>query len=94
MTDPRLTVSLADLLVSRVANTPDKVVIRSDQGCLTYREIEEKSLLIAEGLSAVGVQSGDSVATMVQRTDQALAVWFACARSGFVEVPLLSLIHI
>ena len=69
MTDPRLTVSLADLLVSRVANTPDKVVIRSDQGCLTYREIEEKSLLIAEGLSAVGVQMGDSVATMVQRTD-------------------------
>ena len=88
MTDPRLTVSLADLLASRVANIPDKVVIRSDQGCLTYREIEETSLLIAEGLSAVGVQRGDSVATMVQRTDQALAVWFACARSGFVEVPL------
>ena len=88
MTDPRLSVSLADLLASRVANFPDKVFIRSDQGCLTYKEIEEKSRLIAENLSAVGVQRGASVATMVQRTDQAVAVWFACARSGFVEVPL------
>ena len=88
MTDPRLSVSLADLLASRVANFPDKVVIRSDQGCLTYKEIEERSRLIAENLSTVGVQRGDSVATMVQRTDQAVAVWFACARAGFVEVPL------
>ena len=88
MIDSRLTLSLADLLASRVANFPDKVVIRSDQGCFTYKEIEEKSLLIATSLSAVGVQRGDSVATMVQRTDQALAVWFACARSGFIEVPL------
>ena len=88
MTDPRLLVSLAGLLASRVANCPDQVVIRSDQGCLTYREIEERSRLIAENLLTAGVHRGDSVATMVQRTDHAVAVWFACARAGFVEVPL------
>jgi len=88
MTDSRLSVPLAELLVSRVASSPEKVFLQSDQGSLTYKEIEERSRLIAENLSAAGVRRGDSVATMVQKTDQALGLWFACSRAGFVEVPL------
>lgn len=88
MGDPRLSVSLAELLESRFSSSPDKVIIRLDHGCLTYKQIDEKSRLIAQNLFAAGVRRGDRVATMVHTTDQAVAVWFACARAGFVEVPL------
>ena len=88
MADPRLIVTVADLLLSRVARSSDKVVIRSDRGNLTYGEIDERSRVVADNLHAAGVRRGDSVATMVQETHQAVAVWFACARAGFVEVPL------
>jgi crotonobetaine/carnitine-CoA ligase len=88
MTDPRLLFTVADLLLSRVARSSDKVVIRSDRGSLTYGEIDERSRVVADNLHALGVRRGDSVATMVQETHQAVAVWFACARAGFVEVPL------
>lgn len=88
MTDPRLLFTVADLLLSRVIRSSDKVVIRSDRGSLTYGEIDERSRVVADNLHALGVRRGDSVATMVQETHQAVAVWFACARAGFVEVPL------
>lgn len=88
MSNSRLSASVATLLLSRAAQSPDKVVIRSDQGNITYGEIEERSRVIANNLSAAGVRRGDSVATLLQETHQVVPVWFACARSGFVEVPL------
>jgi crotonobetaine/carnitine-CoA ligase len=88
MADSRLPVSVAALLLSRTAQSFDKVVIRSDQGNMTYGEIEDRSRVVANNLAAAGVRRGDSVATMLEETHQVIAVWFACARAGFVEVPL------
>ncbi len=51
-------------------------------------ELLDASARIAGALEGLGVRRGDRVAIMMQNVPEFVAVWFALARSGIVEVPL------
>ena len=59
-----------------------------DGTTLSHAEILAMSGRIANVLAVRGVRPGDRVAVQVQKSPQALAVYFACLRAGIVFLPL------
>src|SRR5438034_4130857 len=53
-----------------------------------YDELDTASARIAHALTAAGAQPGDRVAVQVDKCWEALALYLACLRAGFVYLPL------
>lgn len=55
---------------------------------LSYGELAERSAALARRLQAAGLVRGDRVATLTGNSAEHVVLFFACARAGFVLVPL------
>lgn len=55
---------------------------------LSFRELEAKSQTFSRGLSALGLERGDSIAIWLPSTPLWLAVHFGAARFGLTTIPL------
>lgn len=68
---------------------PQVPFITEENGVVTtYGMFERLSARIADGLARNGVRRGERVATALPKSALALALHFACLRSGVVAVPL------
>lgn len=68
---------------------PQAPFITEENGVVTtYGIFERLSARIADGLARNGVRRGERVATALPKSALALALHFACLRSGVVAVPL------
>ena len=68
---------------------PDAVFIHGDDGRLfTYEDYWSLSGRIANALAHCSVKAGDRVATQVNKSVEALAIFLACARLGAIFLPL------
>jgi malonyl-CoA/methylmalonyl-CoA synthetase len=68
---------------------PDRLFIISDDGRrFTYQQFWHLSARVAARLQAHGVKPGDRVAVQVEKSVEALALFWACARAGFIFLPL------
>ncbi len=54
----------------------------------TYRQIDQRSAVFAGGLSSFGCSVGDRVVVQVEKSIDAVALYFACLRAGVVYVPI------
>ncbi|QDU95891.1 class I adenylate-forming enzyme family protein [Lignipirellula cremea] len=79
---------LQALLDGPLRENPDKIVLRTDAGQLTCRELHEQAGRVAAGLQRCGVQSGDRVAWVLPNGIEAVLATLACYRLGAVAVPL------
>jgi fatty-acyl-CoA synthase len=68
--------------------TPARVAIDYDGREVTYEELERASDAFAAALCDRGLRRGDRVATLSGNTPEHVAVFFACAKQGFLFVPL------
>ena len=84
-TDARV---IGELLKERAAKHPDQPYLGSDTTLLTYAEVDDRTDRIAAGLAEAGVAPGDRVAVISANRIEMLEIFFACAKSGAVEVPL------
>ncbi|MFS3130343.1 long-chain-fatty-acid--CoA ligase [Nocardioides sp. Bht2] len=75
---------IADIIRSRAAATPDGVAMRTPAGATTFRQIDELSSRIAQGLVAAGVQPGDRVACISRNSPEFLAVLYGAAKAGAI----------
>jgi fatty-acyl-CoA synthase len=92
--------SLSRWLPERAALTPDRVAIDcagltdgaglNDSGDrkISYAELAESAAGWAAHFAQSGLKKGDRVATLARNCPEQVAVFFACALSGFVLVPL------
>jgi len=55
---------------------------------LDYATLEAETARIANRLSALGVARGDRVAVQVEKSPEAVLLYLACLRAGFVFLPL------
>lgn len=55
---------------------------------LTYRQVDDRSAQFAGALNELGCAAGDRVVVQVEKSTDAVALYFACLRSGVVYVPL------
>ncbi|MDX1823606.1 MAG: malonyl-CoA synthase [Thiohalomonadales bacterium] len=53
-----------------------------------YTDLEQESARLARFLTEAGIQKGERVAVQVDKTPQALFLYLACLRAGFIYLPL------
>jgi len=56
--------------------------------CYSYRNLEEETARYAAFLGSLGVVKGDRVLSQVDKSPQALFLYLACMRGGFIYLPL------
>ena len=85
---PALTVW--ELAASRVAATPDALMVVDDRGrSLTFGEYGDRALRVAAGLAEAGVGAGTPVSWVLPTWIEALVLAGALARLGAVQNPIL-----
>lgn len=67
---------------------PDRPYVLTDEGTWTYREVQEWSVRIAQGLVTAGVRPGEHVALVMANHPEFVATRYAIARVGAVCVPV------
>jgi fatty-acyl-CoA synthase len=72
----------------RAALTPDRVAIDYLDREITYRELDERSDRLARTLLDAGLRRGDRLATLTANSPGNVEAFFACAKAGFMLMPL------
>lgn len=69
--------------------SPSSVFLETAAGEVwTYGDLVDRSARFARTLAKLGVASGDRVASRVEKSPEALALYLACVRAGAVFLPL------
>ncbi|MES2258024.1 MAG: AMP-binding protein [Pseudomonadota bacterium] len=80
--------TVGNCLAHQAALYPDREFLVFGERTWTYREFDEWVTTVAGGLVALGLGKGDKLAIMLPNCAEFMAVWFACARIGVIEVPV------
>lgn len=67
---------------------PEKTAIIWEHGSRTYGELRSRALRMASGLRALGLETGDRVATLLFNRGETFELYFACAFAGLTIVPV------
>jgi 2,3-dihydroxybenzoate-AMP ligase len=70
---------------------PDRTAVITPQASLTYRELDERSDLVAAGLLNRGLENGDRVLFQVTNSTETLIAWYAVLKAGLIPVCTLAL---
>lgn len=79
---------LGACLSMQARNHPDRDFLVFGDRSWTYRQFDDWVDHVAGGLTALGLSKGDKLAIMLPNCPEFMALWFACARIGVVEVPV------
>lgn len=71
---------------TRYADKPALITVTGER--YLYQDLEDESARLAACLSDAGVGRGDRVSVQVEKSPQALCLYLACLRAGFVYHPL------
>jgi len=80
--------TFADVLRARVARHPDRVAVTDGTRQLTYVQLEDAILRVADLLARQGIDAGDIVAVQLPNWVEFLPVYFAIERVGAIGVPV------
>ncbi|MFD3775768.1 long-chain-fatty-acid--CoA ligase [Streptomyces sp. NPDC058612] len=78
----------ADTLAFHAARQPDQVALVCEGRQVTYEQLHQESNRTARALSAHGLGGGTRVAYLGQESERYYEIFFACAKSGAVLVPI------
>ena len=70
------------------ANGNQPFIVHPTGGQLSYSQMEHCSAQLANYLCGLGLSTGDRVAVQVKKSPEALMVYLACLRAGFIYLPL------
>ncbi len=83
------TVNLGSVLRRTGAKHPDRVALVSHEGHkLTYRQLDEASNRLANGLLKCGFKKGDHIATLSPNSNELLIAFWGILKIGAVVVPI------
>lgn len=80
--------TMGSCLARQASQHPDKEFLVFGERSWTYSEFDHWVTEIAGGLLELGLRKGDKLAIMLPNCPEFIALWFACARIGAVEVPV------
>jgi malonyl-CoA/methylmalonyl-CoA synthetase len=89
-TEPKPVLHL-DLLdhLDRHADRPDAVFLTTPDGrTLTYAGLRDEARRLAAGLARLGAVPGDRIAVQVEKSPEAIVLFYAALSGGFVYLPL------
>jgi crotonobetaine/carnitine-CoA ligase len=79
---------IGELLNIRAAESRSARFVKCGSSWQTFADVADVSQTVAAGLSDIGVQPGDRVATIMTNRLEVIQVTFACAKLGAILVPL------
>lgn len=77
------------LVAGHAETRPDAYAVRDSERRLTWREVKNWTDAVAQGLHDSGLRQGDRVAIWLSNRVEAVIVFLACARNGYVCNPSL-----
>ncbi|MDB5868796.1 MAG: AMP-binding enzyme family protein [Polaromonas sp.] len=77
-----------DALERAVAAHPDRILLDFSGELYTYRQVDQLSTRLANSLINLGIQSGQTVVTMLDNNIDAVISWLAINKLGAVHVPI------
>ncbi len=81
--------NLYAILARRFPSDPESIfLIDGDERNYSYADLERESARFAQHLTNLGLNRGDRVTVQVEKSPQALWLFLACVRGGFVFHPL------
>jgi len=81
--------TLGQIIEDKAGICGDKVFLQYEDGeQVTYRECNELADRIANGLNRLGLAAGDTLATFLPNSLEAVFLWFGAAKAGVVDVPI------
>ncbi|WP_342430936.1 AMP-binding protein [Neobacillus sp. FSL H8-0543] len=81
-------VAIGDIIRRTAAKNPDKTAVVSGEKRLTYKDFNDDCNRFAHYLLDLGLQKGDSVATICGNSWQFLVSIFGIAKAGLIWVPI------
>lgn len=81
-------VAIIDLLNLGLETKPYEDAIISLDGNLTWRELDESSTRLAKNYLALGLRTGDRIASLMPNRKELYVHYIACMKAGLVAVPL------
>src|SRR5688572_22841704 len=88
MTDPTNANLFAALRAAFPSNL-DAIAVETDDGLYySWRDLERASAMIANLLDALGLKAGDRIAVQVEKSVEAMMLYLATLRAGYVFLPL------
>ncbi|MCP4662247.1 MAG: amino acid adenylation domain-containing protein, partial [bacterium] len=82
------TTSVISLVEAQVDRTPEAVAVVSQDGCLSYRELDRRANRLANHLRALGVGPGTLVGVFVVRSAEMVPALLGVLKAGAAYVPL------
>jgi acyl-CoA synthetase len=82
-------VGFYDLVVNQVRERPNHFAMRDSKKRLTWLEVERWTRAISKRLEEAGLRPGDRVSMALSNRVEALIIFLACSRNGFVCNPSL-----
>lgn len=81
--------NLFSLIQSRFPDDMSKAFLKGLDGSrVSYGELEQGSMRLAETLHSLGVRPDDRVVVQVDKSAEAVLLYLACLRVGAIYVPL------
>jgi fatty-acyl-CoA synthase len=80
--------TLIQALDEAASEWPDRPLVITDDGSLTYAEVAAQAHLLGLGLAALGVRPGDRVGLLIANYPEFVPLKFAVAAAGGIAVPL------
>lgn len=81
--------SLYALIESRFPADPSRILIETDGGAAySWRDLDALTARYARLMSELGLAKGDRVAVQTDKSPQAMFLYLACLRGGFIFLPM------
>ncbi|HEY8414321.1 MAG TPA: AMP-binding protein, partial [Thermaerobacter sp.] len=80
--------TIGDALRRSVRKNPQKEAILFGERRWTYAQLDAAVNKLAHALLARGLNKGDRLAVYGRNSDIYVIAWLACARAGFIHVPI------
>ncbi|HRS82133.1 MAG TPA: class I adenylate-forming enzyme family protein, partial [Smithellaceae bacterium] len=80
--------SIREMVETQGRRYPDRIAIRFYERDITYRELDEQSSRVANGLLKLGVEKGDRVCLLMDNSPEFYYVYFGIVKAGGVAGPV------
>ncbi len=84
--------TVGNVLRRSSANFPNKFAIICGDKKITYAELNSRVNRLANSLLGIGIKNGDRIAVLLHNCQEFIELYFACAKSGAVVVPINNLL--
>ena len=85
--------NIGEIVNVNASKYPDKLALKDAKKQLTFKELNERTNRLANGILNSGIKKGDKVAILSNNCIEFMELYVAAAKGGFIIVPLNFRLH-